>query len=129
MVNIRIKGKKAEQELINILKDELGIELSRNLDQTRDGGHDILGLDGWAIEVKRYGKRREFNMWWEQTITQANQSSSIPVLAMRGDKLSWRFAMRLDDLCELGGGDYYTVEMGLQEFILLVRERMADCLQ
>ena len=47
------KGKSAERELAKLLGDHLGLELSRNLDQTRDGGYDLIGLPGIALEVKR----------------------------------------------------------------------------
>ena len=52
-VNSRGKGKRGELEFVNYLRDELGEGITRNLDQTRDGGRDILGVPGFCIEVKR----------------------------------------------------------------------------
>ena len=59
----RTKGASAERELIKLLEDHLGdivhqqnLSLQRNLEQTRSGGHDVIGLDDIAIEVKRQEK-------------------------------------------------------------------------
>ncbi len=75
------KGIAGEQELINLLKDQLGEDLKRNLDQVRDGGADVLGLPGWAVEVKR-AKTAKISEWWSQTITQAQEVNEKPVLAI-----------------------------------------------
>ena len=49
----RRKGKAGELELARLLRELLGATVARNLAQTRQGGCDLLGLDGWAVEVKR----------------------------------------------------------------------------
>ena len=53
MVNARNKGRRGEREVIDEIKELLGIQLEVNYSQTFGGGHDLLGLDGFAIEVKR----------------------------------------------------------------------------
>ncbi len=49
----RRKGAAGEREVLKLLGDELGVLLSRNLQQTREGGADCIALKGFAIEVKR----------------------------------------------------------------------------
>jgi hypothetical protein len=132
-INSRTKGKTAEREFIGELKELLGpeltSELTRNLDQTRDGGHDINGLAGWAPEIKRYAKllASDKKKFWEQTITQATAINQKPVLAYREDRAGWRAVMRLSDVLGHEHPDWcndydYTVEMSLESFCYLVRE-------
>ena len=52
------KGKDGEREAARLLGVELGTELARNLNQHRDGGTDLTGIPGWAIEIKRATKPR-----------------------------------------------------------------------
>ena len=52
----RDKGANGEREVVSLLADELGIAAKRQLDQSRDGGADIViqcGSKSLAIEVKR----------------------------------------------------------------------------
>jgi hypothetical protein len=66
----RCKGRRGEQELARLLSDELGSVVARNLMQFREGGHDLLGLDGWSIEVKR-AAQPQLTEWWIQALAQA----------------------------------------------------------
>ena len=131
-INSRTKGKTAERELIGELKkllpEELTNELSRNLDQTRSGGHDILGLDGWAIEVKRYAQvlPGDIERFWTQAVDQAKRCKQEPVLCYRADRRQWRVVMCLDAVNNLMvDWESYdnTVEMSLPLFAFLVRVR------
>lgn len=126
-INSRAKGKSGERELIGELKallpPEMTSELTRNLDQTRDGGHDILGLDGWALEVKRYAQvlPADLERFWEQTTTQARNNGARPVLCYRQDRRPWRAVIRSSDLYVDFGELYeYTVEMSLNLFARIV---------
>jgi hypothetical protein len=69
----RRKGRAAEQELVRELRDLLGEQVHRNLDQARVGGCDILGLPGWAPECKRQ-EALALPAWWLQTVQQAEQA-------------------------------------------------------
>lgn len=129
-INSRAKGKSAERELINLLKEmlpeDLTSELTRNLDQTRDGGHDILGLKGWALEVKRYAKVDPGTKarFWDQTLEQARKDGSRPALAYREDRRDWRVVLRADDVAAdyMTGSDLdYTFEMSLPMFTFVIR--------
>lgn len=103
-INSRAKGKSAERQLINELKkllpEEMTKDLERNLEQTRGGGHDIIGLAGWAPEVKRYAQVLPADLagFWEQTTTQARNDRSRPALFFREDRREWRVVMRATDL-------------------------------
>jgi hypothetical protein len=121
-INSRAKGKAGERELINELKvllpPELTSELTRNLDQTRDGGHDILGLGDWALEVKRYAEvlPADLERFWNQATEQARKDEKRPALAYRQDRRPWRVVIKGLDSDEYED----TVEMALRLFAKLV---------
>lgn len=133
-INSRAKGAAGEREFIKELGLHLGDQMmKRNLEQTRVGGHDIVGLDGWAIEVKRYKAIKEGDIanFWEQAVEQAQRIGAKPVLAYREDFRSWRVRV---PLWVLGGesaktgegatwtGVAWTGEIGVEAFAWLVRE-------
>ena len=126
-INSRAKGKAGERELINELKallpPELTSELTLNLDQTRDGGHDILGLGDWALEVKRYAEvtPADLERFWKQATEQARKDEKRPALAYRQDRRPWRVVMRMSDVGLLVESDAYvdTIEMSLELFAKL----------
>lgn len=127
-INSRAKGKSGERELIGELKkllpSEMTSELTRNLDQTRDGGHDILGLDGWALEVKRYAEvlPADLDRFWQQACEQARNNESRPALCFRQDRRAWRTVIRVSDVASWDVHDDYedTVEMSLSLFAKIV---------
>jgi len=62
----RTKGAAGERELRRLFEAELGTYIVRNLEQTYSGGQDLLGVDVWAVQVKRdrhtsHGRRAA---WW-----------------------------------------------------------------
>lgn len=102
-INSRAKGKSGERELINTLKEllpEYASDLERNLEQTRNGGHDILGLPGWAIEVKRYSRVTQADLagFWDQACEQARKDGGRPALVYREDRQDWRVLVRASDM-------------------------------
>lgn len=126
-INSRTKGQSGEREVIHILREELGIEATRNLDQWRDGGSDILGLDGWAIEVKR-AKQPLLKSWWEQTVRQAGTTKS-PVLWYRLDRRYWRVIVPLHSITRDFGHNLdlaWTAEITPEAFCALVREEISE---
>ena len=89
MVNSRNKGRAGEQEVARILRDELGIAVTRNWQQqAAEGGADIVGVPGWSIEVKR--AKVWSNGWWTQAAAQAARTGDKPVLIFRLDRKPWR---------------------------------------
>lgn len=117
----RNKGANGERELAKLLYDRLGIELKRNLEQSRNGGYDLEGLPDFAIEVKRHEKL-EVNKWWEQTVSQAERSNRIPVLAYRQNRKPWIIATTLRFFRVLDW-EPYNIEMDIDTFCYIVRER------
>ena len=97
----RNKGQRGEREVINLCQPivdevcvEYGVEspqLSRNLVQSQNGGHDIVGLDWLALEVK-FQETFHINQWWEQTTRQAGEDQE-PVLVYRKSRAKWRVMM------------------------------------
>ena len=104
----RNKGKTGEREFINLLSSRLpGCTLARNLMQTREGGHDVDGLDDWAIEIKRQ-ETLSIGTWWRQATKQAQEASKRPALAYRQSREPWRILveMSLDEFADYIGREY-----------------------
>lgn len=110
----RLKGQRGERELAELLYYATGELLTRNLDQVRDGGADLIGIDGLSIEVKRQ-ETLSRNTWWKQTLRQAEEKQETPVLAYRQNRKVWRF--------EVG---FERVPMSFVEFIFWLRKFLAD---
>ena len=85
----RRKGAAAERELCQLLSDELGVSIRRNVDQARSGGADCLELPGFAIEVKRHEKLSR-PTWWAQAVRQAERARAEPILFYRRSREPWR---------------------------------------
>lgn len=93
----KAKGAEGERELALLLvgmaaRSGIDIELSRNLEQTRSGGHDLVGLERYrlAVEVKRV-EAIDLTSWWRQAVRQADAIQCTPVLAWRQNRKPWRF--------------------------------------
>lgn len=85
----RRKGAAGEREFLKALGAELGELLTRNLQQTREGGADCLCVKGWAIEVKRQEALCR-PTWWRQAVKQAEKAGAQPMLAYRRNREPWR---------------------------------------
>lgn len=131
-INSRAKGAAGEREFCRVLTEHLGdalVEpLKRNLEQTRNGGHDILGLEEFALEIKRYKRVKDGDIkkFWEQACEQAGRAGGYPALAYREDLQSWRVRIPMEVLWPTGVthlGLDFTVEVGVEAFAMIVRER------
>lgn len=130
----RNKGARGERELARILSDHLGVEVARNLTQTRDGGHDLDGLP-FALEVKRC-ERLALKAWWNQAVEQAEEIGKTPALAYRQNRQPWAFVVPLYAVAEVvaypantmrGGWAHrfeFTCQLGIEAFCLLARESL-----
>ena len=78
----RNKGAAGERELILEIEQWTGIRLERNLSQAFGGGHDLIGLDHWAIECKRYREITNADKadFWRQAVAQANKVRKVPAV-------------------------------------------------
>ena len=101
----RQKGQRGEREICKILSEKLGGEFKRNLMQTSEGGYDVLGLDGWAVEVK-FQETLKIEKWWKQTVEQSSPEKK-PVLFFRKSRTDWRVVVPYaeDTITQ----DYYSV--------------------
>lgn len=104
----RNKGQRGEREVIKLLQPVVidtyaraGLtppELERNLVQSHKGGHDIVGLEWIALEVK-FQETLQIELWWDQTKLQAERASKkhieqvLPVLFYRKSRSKWNVRM------------------------------------
>lgn len=102
MPNSRTKGAGFEREIVHIIKDTLGEEVKRNLDQWRDGGHDIA-LGPYLIECKRRASIAVYE--WLDQCTTACRGQKTPLVVARGDRREPIVIMRLDDFLPLLKGN------------------------
>lgn len=134
----RSKGAGGERELCGLIRDELGVRLVRNLEQSRQGGHDLivaddetgpaaLALARYALEVKRHAQATPGTIaaWWGQAETQAARVGLVPALAYRADRMPWRFVLPLAELrpdLTRAPGIEFTADLSLPAFCAVVRE-------
>ena len=121
----RTKGARAEREVANLLADRLGGEVVRNLEQVRrDGGYDLLGVDPFAIEVKRSEQPRLVT-WWAQACEQC-PGGMVPTLFYRQSRQPWRVVLPLRyllDPTDTGRGE--TCHTDIDGFCLIAREALS----
>jgi hypothetical protein len=98
MANSRLRGATFEREIVNALRDALGVECKRNLDQWRDGGDDIK-LAPYSIECKRRAKIALYE-WWEQATKSAGDRLR-PVLMIRADRKQTLVVMDFEEFVRL----------------------------
>lgn len=119
------KGASGERELAGLLREHLGTDVARNLEQARQGGADLLGIPGWAIECKRANRPR-LSEWWEQACTQAESTGQRPALFYRLDRQPWRVVVALRHVAT--GFDHaplvLRLETDVEVFAALVRESL-----
>ena len=117
----RRKGRAGENECRILLELELGIAIQRNWqEQAAHGGVDLIGLPGWAIEVKR--AKNYSAAWFEQAVKQAGENT--PVLLYRLDKGKWKAEIRGADVIPELSEETETVTMSLPAFCTIARERL-----
>jgi hypothetical protein len=139
----RENGAAGERELARALYDELGVKLSRRLEQTRGGGFDLAPapdqtgpvvevLARYAFEVKRHAMATPalLRAWWAQAEAQATAAGLVPALAYRPDRGAWRFVLPLaalrPDLTRAPGVEF-TADLSLPAFCTIVREGDLPC--
>jgi len=97
-IHVRNKGRAGEREFANLLQEHLDCGfLDRNLEQSREGGADIVSLIPFAIEVKRV-QSLQINAWRKQAMMQTTTRNPIPVLAYRQNHKQWMIQMMCIDL-------------------------------
>lgn len=129
----RRKGAAFEREVANLIRDHLGFDAKRNLMQTAEGGHDLLGVPGWAIECKRYAsiKPADLRKFWEQTVSQAVSVSANPCLITKEDRQPLKVHCHWDNIGSSPDifGDYGmsgVVTMTFELWCGIVRETLQE---
>lgn len=121
----RTKGAAAEREFAALVHNELVDVVvnrpERNLNQTRGGGHDLDGLPGVALEIKRQ-EQLSVNAWWHQACKQAQVVDLLPVLAYRQSRKPWAVCLPWGILDEvwLDERGYFTTD--ISGFCLVYRQ-------
>lgn len=125
----RTKGKAGERELAGLLRDLTGWDVQRLVRQ-HDGDSDLLGVPGWAVEVKRRkaAGRADIGRWWLQTVEQA--TGALPVLFFRLDRDCWRAVWPLatcltEQTADCWRGYEWTVEGSPEAWAAVARQQGA----
>ena len=110
-----------------MIATHLGVSCQRNLEQSRSGGHDITGLDGWAPEIKARAEvppRGALLNMWAQTIEQADAAKAKPVLAIKVNRRGWTCYVDMADLNDSWQPRKSWAAIEPEDFFQLVREGM-----
>lgn len=93
-INARSKGAAGEREFCVWLKNELKLDFlpTRNLEQVREGGADIMTVPPFAFEVKRC-QGLAFRDWWRQVSIACVDTDRVPVVAYRQNGKKWKFLL------------------------------------
>lgn len=127
----RNKGIRAERELKNLFRvsfPEYKDRFERNQNQSDNGGHDIIGLPGYAPEVKNVADFY-INPMWAQTIDQSKRVNDTPVLFRKINLKGWKVYLSLKFInpAEFGFVDEsdvsYVVEISYEAFVRIARQR------
>lgn len=98
-INSRSKGKRGEQEFINLHLRPYWPDACRNADQTKDDKNDCLNVAGVHWQIKR---TEAFKVWaaLEQAETEAAETD-LPVVAFRRNRSRWYCVVPADELVAL----------------------------
>lgn len=129
----RNKGNVGEREVAALIREHTGLDCRRRVRQ-HDGDSDLLGVPGWSIEVKRYGRidRADIRRWWAQAVEQARESGDLPVLFYRRDRDEWRVVYPISlHLLDPSGREtwdsyIFTVEASVEAWAAVLRETICS---
>jgi Holliday junction resolvase len=121
----RNRGAAAERELARWIKDELGIDTSRQLKQYQQAQHfDLTPVGPFGIEAK-YHARINVKDWWRQAVVSAKASSLIPVVAYKVARKGWRFVLPHTSAQGEWSLDFeFTMDVGPACFAMIARESL-----
>ena len=125
----RSKGARFEREVARAIREALGVELKRELDQYQERGlGDLRGWDGVLVECKRYADATtgQVDAWWDETIAEADAAKRAPVLIYRLDRKPVRVRLALGDIMPsfFGTAEHNSpIEVDFDTFVAIARER------
>lgn len=134
-INSRAKGQRGERAVALLLNSavdrvalRLGIELphfTRNLVQSRNGGHDLVGHDWIAVEVKWYTEiKSHLPGWWAQCIRQAEAVNAEPILIYKANGSRWFVRMWARLEIEPGRRLRVTADISFEDFGVWFEKRL-----
>jgi hypothetical protein len=94
----RRKGKSGELEVEKRVKAH-GFDCDRTLDGRRQEHGDMIGFEGFAVEVKR--RERGSVAAWSREIESKLPAHLTPAVAYRANGEPWRVSLLLDDFLDL----------------------------
>ena len=95
----RPNGAAGEREICDLIFQHLGIQVHRNLSQTRDGGADIK-LNPYSIEVKRRAAIGNIYEWMDQASNGCDPGER-PIVVCRADRKEWLAIVPIEELFRL----------------------------
>lgn len=95
----RTKGASGERDVCKLIHEHLGIDVSRNLNQVREGGADIK-LPPFSIEVKRRARIGNIYDWMEQSQKSCSDGEK-PIVICRADRRDWLVVMPISQFLQL----------------------------
>lgn len=97
MVNIRVIGQNFERKMAKKFNESFGIDCQRNLQQSINGGDDLLGVPFFSIELKKH-KTKAIGTWWRQCEESARRQGKTPVLIYEMPRQKPTVVMRVTDI-------------------------------
>lgn len=128
----KTKGANAEREVVKILQPivdavyaSVGLEsptIKRNLEQTRGGGYDLVGVDWLALEIKRQ-EQLSIEAWWRQTVKQTKPGQT-PVLMYRQNNKKWRVVTMVALRTQPSKAISVRAEISLDDFLVYFKKKV-----
>ena len=123
MANSRDKGAGFERKICSLIKDALGYDAKRNLDQYQVGGADIE-IPGWSVECKAYQKGTTYKpSWWQQCVDNAGDRQ--PVLIYKFNNRPIKCVIRLEVLdSAFSSSKDLVCEVDIDTWFFIVRDKI-----
>jgi hypothetical protein len=109
----RAKGARGEREVCQLIAGITGDDVSRNIGQSRDGGHDV-DWGPFAIEVKSQ-QTVSMPAWQSQVIRSVKGTDKIPTVAWRRKSEEWWIALPMSKFIEIFDMLRRAAEAGLKQ--------------
>lgn len=102
--SIRAKGQNFERKMSKLFNEHFGLSCERNLQQSINGGDDLLGVPFFSIELKKHNTK-SIGTWWRQCQESARRQDKMPVLIYELARAKPTIVMRADDVRAVFGDD------------------------
>jgi len=123
----RNKGLNFERAVVNMLKDDLGINCKRVLDQYREGNLGDVVLEPFVIECKRYASMPfPAKAWWDQAWAAGEHMSLTPILVWKFDRLPIQCMLPLSLLGDYPHEQHNTATVSWDTLMMIFREELND---